>query len=167
MLSKLKELPSDKIKKYALIAVVAAAILLIYFSTLYDKTSAEDENTPQTENAQELEKRMEEALKRVEGAGEVSVVINYESTSELVPATKTDLSEQQSSSDGKSQNSESKSEDIAQVSGNAVILKEKQPKVRGVMVVAKGAKNIRVKNDILFAVMTLLDVTADKVEILY
>lgn len=167
MLSKLRELPSDKIKKYALIAVVAAAILLIYFSTLYDKTSAEDENTPQTENAQELEKRMEEALKRVEGAGEVSVVINYESTSELVPATKTDLSEQQSSSDGKSQNSESKSEDIAQVSGNAVILKEKQPKVRGVMVVAKGAKNIRVKNDILFAVMTLLDVTADKVEILY
>ena len=167
MLSKLKELPSDKIKKYALIAVVAAAILLIYFSTLYDKTSAEDENTPQTENAQELEKRMEEALKRVEGAGEVSVVINYESTSELVPATKTDLSEQKSSSDGKSQNSESKSEDIAQVSGNAVILKEKQPKVRGVMVVAKGAKDIRVKNDILFAVMTLLDVTADKVEILY
>ena len=56
MLSKLKELPSDKIKKYALIAVVAAAILLIYFSTLYDKTSAEDETTPQTENAQELEK---------------------------------------------------------------------------------------------------------------
>ncbi len=167
MLSKLRELPSDKIKKYALIAVVAAAILLIYFSTLYDKTSAEDENTPQTENAQELEKRMEEALKRVEGAGEVSVVINYESTSELVPATKTDLSEQKSSSDGKSQNSESKSEDIAQVSGNAVILKEKQPKVRGVMVVAKGAKDIRVKNDILFAVMTLLDVTADKVEILY
>lgn len=167
MLSKLKELPHDKIKKYALIAVVAAAILLIYFSTLYDKTSAEDENTPQTENAQELEKRMEDALKRVEGAGEVSVVINYESTSELVPATKTDLSEQQSSSDGKSQNSESKSEDIAQVSGNAVILKEKQPKVRGVMVVAKGAKDIRVKNDILFAVMTLLDVTADKVEILY
>ena len=167
MLSKLKELPSDKIKKYALIAVVAAAILLIYFSTLYDKTSAEDETTPQTENAQELEKRMEDALKRVEGAGEVSVVINYESTSELVPATKTDLSEQQSSSDGKSQNSESKSEDIAQVSGNAVILKEKQPKVRGVMVVAKGAKDIRVKNDILFAVMTLLDVTADKVEILY
>ena len=167
MLSKLKELPSDKIKKYALIAVVAAAILLIYFSTLYDKTSAEDENTPQTENAQELEKRMEEVLKRVDGAGEVSVVINYESTSELVPATKTDLSEQQSSSDGKSQNSESKSEDIAQVSGNAVILKEKQPKVRGVMVVAKGAKDIRVKNDILFAVMTLLDVTADKVEILY
>ena len=55
MLSKLKELPHDKIKKYALIAVVAAAILLIYFSTLYDKTSAEDENTPQTENAQELE----------------------------------------------------------------------------------------------------------------
>ena len=167
MLSKLKELPSDKIKKYALIAVVAAAILLIYFSTLYDKTSAEDETTPQTENAQELEKRMEDALKRVEGAGEVSVVINYESTSELVPATKTDLSEQQSSSDGKSQNSESKSEDIAQVSGNVVILKEKQPKVRGVMVVAKGAKDIRVKNDILFAVMTLLDVTADKVEILY
>ena len=158
---------SDKIKKYALIAVVAAAILLIYFSTLYDKTAAEDKTTPQTENAQELEKRMEDALKRVEGAGEVSVVINYESTSELVPATKTDLSEQQSSSDGKSQNSESKSEDIAQVSGNAVILKEKQPKVRGVMVVAKGAKDIRVKNDILFAVMTLLDVTADKVEILY
>ena len=160
-----------KYAQYAVFTAILLEIILLIspegkFKGLI-KTAAEDKTTPQTENAQELEKRMEDALKRVEGAGEVSVVINYESTSELVPATKTDLSEQQSSSDGKSQNSESKSEDIAQVSGNAVILKEKQPKVRGVMVVAKGAKDIRVKNDILFAVMTLLDVTADKVEILY
>ena len=47
------------------------------------------------------------------------------------------------------------------------IIKEKQPKVRGVIVIAEGAQDISIRNNILSAVMTLLDVTAEKVEILY
>ena len=60
-----------------------------------------------------------------------------------------------------------KSEEVASVSGEALIIKENQPKVRGVIVIAEGASSIAVRNSILSAVMTLLDVTADKVEILY
>ena len=56
---------------------------------------------------------------------------------------------------------------VASVSGEALIIKENQPKVRGVIVIAQGAQDIGVRNGILSAVMTLLDVTADKVEILY
>lgn len=56
---------------------------------------------------------------------------------------------------------------MASVSGDALIIKEKQPKVRGVIVIAEGAQDISIRNNILSAVMTLLDVTAEKVEILY
>ena len=76
-------------------------------------------------------------------------------------SSRSDVSGEETSS------SQSKSENVASVSGEALIIKENQPKVRGVIVIAQGAQDIGVRNGILSAVMTLLDVTADKVEILY
>ena len=45
-------------------------------------------------------------------------------------------------------------------------MKENQPEVRGVIVVAQGAEDISVRMNLLNAVTTLLNVSADKVEIL-
>ncbi len=45
-------------------------------------------------------------------------------------------------------------------------MREDQPKVRGVIVVAQGAGDIGVRMNLLNAVKTLLNVEADKVEIL-
>ena len=47
-----------------------------------------------------------------------------------------------------------------------MIIREDQPEVRGVIVVAQGAGDIGVRMDLLHAVTTLLGVDADKVEIL-
>ena len=77
--------------------------------------------------------------------------------------------ERSSSSSEEERYSESRTEkkDIATSSGGeAVIIREDQPEVRGVIVVAQGAGDIGVRMELLNAVTTLLGVQADKVEIL-
>ena len=163
MPEKLKNIPPKKLARYAVIVILIAAILCIYISTLTTKGSDPREQAAQPD----LEERLTAALEHMEGVGEVSVVINYESTAELVPATASDESTQSDVSENETSSSRRKSEEVASVSGEALIIKENQPKVRGVIVIAEGASSIAVRNSILSAVMTLLDVTADKVEILY
>ena len=97
----------------------------------------------------------------------MEVVINYESSRELVPATSEDIQSSSSSEDDKYTESRTEKKGIATSSGGeAVIIREDQPKVRGVIVVAQGAGDIGVRIDLLNAVTTLLNVEADKVEIL-
>lgn len=163
MIEKLKNIPPKKLARYAVIIMIAAAIVCIYVSTLVPKSGESADPSNETE----LEEKLTAALSHMEGVGEVSVVINYESTAERVPAKASDVSSRSDVSGEETSSSQSKSENVASVSGEALIIKENQPKVRGVIVIAQGAQDIGVRNGILSAVMTLLDVTADKVEILY
>ncbi len=162
MLNMIKNIPQKKLGRYAAIVMIIAVILCIYISTLTSDTPDPTEN-----RGDDLEERLQTALSRMEGVDEVSVVINYESTAELVPATANESSAESSISGDSTSSSQRESENVATVSGDALIIKENQPRVRGVIVIARGADNIAVRNNILSAVMTLLDVTADKVEILY
>ena len=163
MLEKLKAMPPKKLAGYLTAVIIAAVIVCIYLSMVGGSGNKEMAQA----NVPDIEVRMEEALSRMEGVGEVSVVINYESTSELVPAKQSEsLGETTESSSGSSV-TEKLSENLAMVSGEALIVKENQPRVRGVIVIAEGARDMGVRNDLLNAVTTLLDVTADRVEILY
>lgn len=172
-LAELKHAPTKKKIQYLTIALIMAAVLLLYFSTLTAPDGKRQAPTaqPQAEQtAAEIEQKLKDILSKVEGAGEVDVVINYESSSELVPA----MSEQQNSSinqgEGTSSETKNESRDIATVkegsATSALIIKEIQPVVRGVIVVAEGAGDIGVRLQLLEAVQTFLDVSADKVEVL-
>ena len=146
-------------------------ILLIYFSTLSpSENKIESQNRTDAgaeQTADDLEKRLEAALSKVDGAGKVEVVINYASSTELVPATSEDIQSSSSSEDDRFTENRVEKKGIATASGGeAVIIREDQPEVRGVIVVAQGAGDIGVRMDLLHAVTTLLGVDADKVEIL-
>ena len=164
MLEKFRAIPQKKVAKYAAVIMIIAVILYIYISTLTSKTASPEESV---NSAPDLEIRLKEALSHMEGVGEVSVVINYDSTAELVPATQSESQSENNVSQNQTSSSQKEKEDVASVAGDALIIKEKQPKVRGVIVIAEGAQDISIRNNILSAVMTLLDVTAEKVEILY
>lgn len=170
-LEKIKKLSAKKKTQYLAMAIIIAVILLIYFSTLTpqkkDTPGAESQSTVSEESVDSLEKRLKTALSKVEGAGSVDVVINFESSSELVPATSEDIQSSSSAEDDKYTETRNEKKGIATSSGGeAVILREDQPKVRGVIVVAQGAGDIGVRMNLLNAVKTLLNVEADKVEIL-
>lgn len=174
-----ERLKSDKRLEFVVYAGLALLILALYFSTLLPKQSAEKQ-TGSVQSAgvslrseQELENRLETVLSSIRGAGSVEVMITYESGPELVTAMSTDTNSNRSESlDGGKQSSteqQTESQKPATVSGSGgtepIVLTEKQPAVRGVIVVAEGAGNIMVRVDLQRAVQTVLDVPIANIEV--
>ena len=176
-LKKLHGLNAKKKTQYLAVLLVVAIILAIYFSSLdtsgTKKTDDKAEAGAPAETISsdtEMEDRLKRVLSKVDGVGDVDVIINYESTAERIPAFSEDRQISKSDSQDTSSETTSEKSDIATVQGNgaseALIVKENQPEVRGVIVVAQGAEDISVRMNLLNAVTTLLNVSADKVEIL-
>lgn len=176
-LKKMHGLSAKKKTQYLEVLLVVAIILAIYFSSLdtgsAQKTDGEAAAGAPAETISsdtEMEDRLKRVLSKVDGVGDVDVIINYESTAERVPAFSEDRQVSKSDSQDTSSETTSEKSDIATVQGNgaseALIVKENQPEVRGVIVVAQGAEDISVRMNLLNAVTTLLNVSADKVEIL-
>lgn len=157
---KIKGATTKKKMQYIAIALIIAVILLIYLSSFAQKRGEDTQKQKNTGLNDGIEEKMEEVLSKMEGVGDVSVVINYASTSELVPAVSTEMISDE-------ENKVSQSEEVVSVSGDALIIKENLPEIRGVIVVAEGAQDIGVRMNLLSAVTTLLGVTVDCVEILY
>ncbi len=169
-------------KKLEMAAYVGLALLivLLYVSTLFPK----EKNTPSSaETAQnmqysaqselEVEERLEAVLSSIRGAGRVEVMITYETGPEIVTAMNTDTNTNRSeSSDNEKESSveqKTESQKPATVSGSngtePIVIKEKQPAVRGVIVVAEGADNIAVRMDLQRAVQTVLNVPSASIEV--
>ncbi len=121
------------------------------------------------------ETQLRDILASVVGVGEVEVMVNLESTPELVveknrnirSSTNQEMDKEKAT---RNQNDQSRDEQVVIVQGGKqdapVIVKTLKPKVRGVLVVAKGADNIQVKAWITEAVQKVLDVPAYKISIL-
>lgn len=124
----------------------------------------------------QIEEKLKSILSQVQGVGKVDVMITYETTSENVPAydTKKNMNRtEEKDGDGGTRSIEQEEydstlayEESATGGGKApVILKELEPKVRGVLVVAEGAENISVRERICSAVSVVLDIPMHKVEV--
>ena len=176
-LKKLHGLNAKKKTQYLAVLLVVAIILAIYFSSLDTGGAKKTDDKAEAgapagaiSSDTEMEDRLKRVLSKVDGVGDVDVIINYESTAERVPAFSEDRQVSKSDSQDTSSETTSEKSDIATVQGNgaseALIVKENPPEVRGVIVVAQGAEDISVRMNLLNAVTTLLNVSADKVEIL-
>lgn len=168
------------IKNIEVIAAVliAALILAIYIlpgtSAKKDTNSSSGDISNNTENETTAEERLREILSGIEGAGKVDVMITYEASSEVVTAQSVDKQTSiitETDASGKNKRSETVIENQEPVTvqdsdgDSALVLVEKEPLVRGVIVVAEGAGNIKVRMDLLKAVQTALQVSSDKVEV--
>jgi len=121
------------------------------------------------------ETQLKEILGSVVGVGAVEVMVNLDSTPELVVEKDRDSrssTTQETDKDKatRNQSDQSRNEQVVVVKGGKqdapVVVKTLKPKVRGVLVVAKGADNIQVKAWITEAVQKVLDVPAYKISIL-
>lgn len=174
-----ERLKSDKRLEFIVYAGLALLILALYLSTLLPKPEEKQSESIQSTGAslrseQELEGRLESVLSSIRGAGHVEVMITYASGPELVTAMNTDTNSNRSQimDDGGSQSSteqQTESQKPATVSGSSgtepIVITEKQPAVRGVIVVAEGAGNIGVRMDLQRAVQTVLDVPIANIEV--
>lgn len=119
-----------------------------------------------------LERKLVKILSELKGVGKVSVMITLESSVEKVAANntvKTTEDTMEEDSDGGKR--EVKREEISTehvTKGNnegLLVLKETNPSVQGVIVVAEGAEDPKVKESLYEAVKTVLNIKSNKVQI--
>jgi stage III sporulation protein AG len=181
---------TKKIISNLLIVVIICVVILISLSIFYPKREAEDMNTstdsevsevskdtniPESAYSDSMESRLETILSQIDGIGEVQVMITYETSTEVVPASNTTKSEQTTQENDKQGGTrtikqENTSENIVTVSekdyrNSPIVIKEIKPIIRGVIVVAEGADNPEVKNNLIEAVTTIFQIKSHKVKI--
>ncbi|MGI6122560.1 MAG: hypothetical protein ACOYIG_00040 [Acetivibrionales bacterium] len=169
-----------------IVIVILGVIIILAGSYLANSSDTEDtmneasglsssnNQLPQTSQSIEgqdvvadIERRLEELLSKVEGAGQVSVMVYADTGSEQVPA----YNDQQDTrnderADGKSSEISETRQLALSGSDEPVILKVIIPQIKGVVVVAEGADDILIKAQLNNAVCTLLGIPEHRVQIL-
>ena len=172
-----------KANKKVEIAIYAGLILvgvLIYISTLGGGKKVEDSGvndvqaqTQTFSQEREIEERLKAVLSCIRGAGKVEVMILFDTGKEIVPAmsTNTQVGASESVSDNSQTVTENRTESSApatmsQSGGNQpIVLTEKQPTVRGVIVIAEGAADFSVRVNLQNAVKTVLGIELSYIEV--
>lgn len=188
ILNELNKLLKDKKFSYVLCVLLLLSFILIVMNIFTPKavsTTSENisEQTSTNQNSQvsnlsnyeyEQKKELINILKRIEGIGEVDVMITFESGEVKVPAydttTQTTITEETDKEGGKRINNQKNDGSTVVMTSNEgdnepFILESYKPKVVGVIVVADGAKNSKTKSDIEKAIQSLYDITANKVNV--
>ncbi len=179
LLKKISRLWREK-KSRVILLIGFLGIALILASGFFTdnrsgKTEAETEAAV-PDAADEYRKKLEQELaaiiSRIDGAGEVSILITMETTTEdvYVVEKKTEEKNSHSSSDdGETGDGEYREENkyvtVKRKDGSedAVLQKQIMPKIRGVLVVCDGGGNSVVKEKITQAVSGVLNISGGKV----
>ncbi len=113
-----------------------------------------------------MEKKLKSALSSIRGAGKTDTILTIEYRSELVLAKNTKESTSTNIKDEKHQiiNSELEKNVVYGSNGSEpVVLTEKEPVVKGVLIISEGGDDLRVKSDLQKAAQTLFDLPIHKV----
>ena len=132
--------------------------------------SLEKDNVSEKTNDLELEKRLETILSKIKGVSNVSVLITYSETEEIVPLYNINNSlSQTEEGDGKEKvvkKEESVSKNVLlDNSSNVLIEKKLSPKIEGAIVIAKGVSNINVKSNIILAMEAVTGLASHKIQV--
>jgi len=119
----------------------------------------------------EQERKLCEVLKRVNGISEPYVMITLDSSSEYIYATKRSAKESSSVNGGNTTSHKESQSDIIlysdiQKQESPILVKEIQPKIKGVAVVCKGIKNAETELKIINLVSTVLNLPTNRVYVI-
>ncbi|MBQ4563026.1 MAG: stage III sporulation protein AG [Lachnospiraceae bacterium] len=172
----------EKRQTWAIVLIIGLLLAVIVWPTNSGDGSKKD-GTHQAETPlvgtdeltyeEKLEEKLASILSRVRGAGKVTVMITLESSSELVlqkdETKNTETIREKDSAGGirdSSTTDYSSSTVQAGAEGSPYVIKEINPKVSGVLVLAKGAGSAAVKNEIYEAVEALFNLEVHKIKVL-
>lgn len=178
-----KKLKSIKNIEIVVAVLIISLMFLIYFSTLgkgsegSSKSSAsvtDIQYTSASQYVKELEARLENTLSKIQGAGQVSVVITISSSSELIIAKTIETNKKTDSTTQNGVTTKTENVEIIEkpiiIDGKngdePIVLLEVMPKIAGIVVVAEGATDVNVKLNILKAIQALLTIPSGNIEIL-
>ena len=144
-----------KVKPEYLMIAAAAIIVLILFGSSFVKTQTEKDYNV-NDYVDMLETKLSDRLSELDGAGKVNVIISVKSGMRSEIAT-----EKQVGGIG-----DRTTETPVLISGKPLVLGEIYPEICGVIIMAKGAENIKVRLSLITAAQTFLDVSSDKIQVL-
>ncbi|MBQ7717709.1 MAG: hypothetical protein IJT38_00185 [Clostridia bacterium] len=165
-------LKQDKIKTFlakkknigVIYAIVIVGVLLLSAGS-FVKPAQQTETATAQHTDTRLCKDMEKILSQIQGVGNVSVMITYKSSATSVLAKDTSESTTEDS-DGKDTKREEKNVLIGSGSTQKpYVLKEETPRVMGVVVVAKGGGDAKIKREITEAVKALCSIGANNIKV--
>ena len=149
--------------KYVLLVIAAGIVLLLLplggeENPTLGGTESQTENGEETFRVEEMERRLEEALSMVDGAGEVTVVLTVKSGARQILAQDSSRSGEESSTSTVVVSTGSGTED-------AVVLQQVYPQYQGALVVCPGGGDPAVCLKLVDAVSALTGLGADKISI--
>ena len=146
-----KKLRFSKLPEILAIAVFVLAVAAVLLFSLKGSSAPEE---AAADYIGILEGKLASALSRIEGAGDVDVVINARSEGELVLAMETTVNE-----DG------SVTTKPVLDNGEVVVLEEKFPEITGVLIVSAGANDLGVRFSLLEAAASVLDINQSLIKV--
>lgn len=155
-------------KKDQLLVLILLGLLLAVIAVPVEKQESakepeevlpEESEASETDYGRHMEERLEELLRNVEGVGQVQVMLTWKGSGEK--QVEKDLSVTAEESDEKTIYEEhGSSERIPYVTS------ETNPEVEGVLVIAQGGGNSRIRQEILEAAQALFGIDAHKIKIM-
>lgn len=158
--TKSKNEKTSKFKKeYILIGILVVLLALTFIIPdsfdLFNSVNSSDA----TENYQdELECKLESMLSELEGVGKVKVMVTLSGTGSEEVAKNVEIV--------KENGVETKTETVVLISGKPYVLKTNNPEIFGIVVIAEGGDDVKVKMNITEVITTALGVYSDKIRIL-
>lgn len=164
-----EKIDQKSIKKY-LIILFCTGILLMILPNLFktdNNTEFSGGNIENTYDSQKnIKKELENILSNISGAGKVEVMIVFDNNYEKVIAKNTKSTVE--NNDGETSRITDSNAVMLKEGSNQTpyVVKEVNPYVRGVLVIAEGADNNTVKMNLKNAVKTVLNIPMYKVEVM-
>ncbi|NLP29109.1 MAG: stage III sporulation protein AG [Clostridia bacterium] len=180
---------TSKKNLYNLIVVFLLGVLLLIMSNFFKgqptvavNTSADlEENKSKSGEEFELsatEEKLKTELKamlsQIKGIGKVDLMINFECSEEYIPAEEKNTSKSITNEKDNEGGERKITQDtdgtkiVVSTDGNVtkpVMLKKINPKVEGVIIVAEGAEDEKIKKDIVLAVSSLFGIPNYKIQV--
>lgn len=180
----MQKIKEKKLKRSDWLILVLAGILILIIALPTDtkekkqaeksKENISKENNTMEASKDEIEQKLEDILEKIDGAGEVKVMITYQDSGTQVVEKDKNTSEnslEESDSTGgvrstkEQQLQESTVYEEADAGNTPFVSKELLPKVEGILIVASGGDNQKVKQNISEAVLALFQVEAHRIKI--
>ena len=180
----MQKIKEKKLKRSDWLILVLAGILILIIALPTDtkekkqaeksKENISKENNTMEASKDEIERKFEDILEKIDGAGDVKVMITYQDSGTQVVEKDKNTSEnslEESDSTGgvrstkEQQLQESTVYEDADAGNTPFVSKELLPKVEGILIVASGGDNQKVKQNISEAVLALFQVEAHRIKI--
>lgn len=126
---------------------------------IFPKQKEKNETPQEQTEERDIEERMKDIFSKISGVGNVDVLIYYRSGEETVYAKDIDSRNGENTSDYQEKT-------VFAANSEPVAVKKKFPDIEGVLIVAEGGDNIKVKNQLIRSTQALLGVEAHKIEVL-